>query len=447
MGAPPLPPGPRLRDLVFTATGAARYLPGFFQRVAREFGDVACISAGPVRAYLLSAPELAEELLLASEDRFEKGRGERRFTRRLLEEGVLASEGEFHRTQHWLLYRATHGEALDRYADEVAAGAGRMQRGWSGGDVVDAFDLLARTTTDIMIEVMFGVRVDRPDGRELAAALAEAVDALEHLPVPFLELGEWLPLPANRRFDRAEARLDSLLNPLIRRSREGDGADRGMVGDLVRARRPDGTVMDDQQVNSEALSIFRGHKTAGTALCWMWYLLARHPEVEATVLAEIDDVLGAGARGPTAADYPSLSLCRRVFDEAERLFPGAWMLSRRAIADHEVGGWAVPQGSTVITSSYVIQRDERFHPEPRMFDPDRFLPERRVAWHPFAYFPFGGGSKKCLGDEFAPFEAVLLLAAIGRNWRLRLVPDRPVRPAAKATFKPRGGMWFRLERR
>jgi cytochrome P450 len=443
MGEVPLPPGPRTLDLIDTAAAAARYLPGFFQRVAREYGDITCIVAGPGRAYLLSSPEYAQDLLVDHDERYEKGRGEQRFSRRLLEEGVLASEGEFHRRQHALLYPILHGDALDPYAAEVVAGARRTERGWEAGDVVDTFELLSATTTDVMIEVMFGVRIDELEGRELAAALAGAVAALEHLPLPFLSVTEHLPLPANRRFEDAENRLDSLLLPLIARARTTEG--RGMISALVRARHPDGSGMPDHQVSSEALSIFRGHRTAGTAVCWMWYLLSRHPEVEQAVHTEVDEVLGD--REPVAADYPRLALCRRVFDEAMRLFPGAWMLSRRAVADDEIGGYTIPQGSTVITSSYVIQRDPRFHPEPRRFDPDRFLPERRAGWHRFAYFPFGGGSKMCLGDEFAPFEAVLMLASLGRRWRFRPAPGHPVRPDPKATYKPRGGMYFVLERR
>ncbi|HXJ64229.1 MAG TPA: cytochrome P450 [Actinomycetota bacterium] len=440
-----LPPGPRTRGVAAAARGAAGYLPGYLQAVARNYGDVACIAIGPMRVYLLSSPELAKDLLVDHDDRFEKGRGEQRFTRRLLEEGVLASEGEFHARQHRLLYPVTHGESLLRYADEVVAGADRMESGWRNGGEVDAFELLARTTTDIMIEVMFGIGIAEPAGRELSAALTDAIDALESLPIPFLSVAERLPLPANRRFQEAEDRLDALMNPMIARSRSAGPDEGGMVADLARARHPDGAGMDDAQVNSETLSIFRGHRTAGTGLCWMWYLLSRHPAVEGAVLREIDAIVGD--RDPTSADYPELRLCRRVFDEAQRLFPGAWMLSRRAVEEHEFGGYPLPVGATVITSSYVIQRDPRFHPEPRRFDPDRFLPDRRAGWHPFAYFPFGGGSKMCLGDEFAPFEAVLLLAAIGRRWRLRPVPGRPIRPAPKATFKPRGGMWFVLERR
>ena len=172
--------------------------------------------------------------------------------------------------------------------------------------------------------------------------------------------------------------------------------------------------MDDAQVTSEALSIFRGHRTAGTALCWMWYLLSRHPEVEAAVLAEIDDVLGD--REPDRGRLPVSSRCAAGCSTRPSGCSRARGCSRGGRSPTtSSAAIEVPEGSSVVTSSYVIQRDPRFHPEPRRFDPDRFLPERRAGWHPFAYFPFGGGMKTCLGDEFAPFEAVLLLAAIGRT--------------------------------
>jgi len=445
MGEPRVASGPRGRDLVRGAFRAAAFLPGYFQALAREHGDVVRIEAGPVRAFLLNGPEHAQALLVDQDHLFQKGRAERRFTRRLLGEGVLGSEGDFHSRQHALLFPVLHGSALDPYARAVTDGGLRMQSPWVEGESVDVFSLLARTTTEIMIESLFGVLVEQADGRELALALADTVDALEHAPLPFLPGTDRLPLPANRRFDRARRRLDRLILREVRERRLSPGHHASLLASLVRARYPRGGTMRDRQARDEALSIFRGHKTAGTALSWAWYLLARHPDVEATVLEEIDSALGG--REPTFDDLPRLPLCRRVVDEGMRLFPPAWMLARRAMEDVDIGGFAIPAGSTAITSAFVIHRDARCHPEPRRFDPDRFLPERRAGWHPFAYFPVGGGPKMCLGDEFAPFEAVLLMATIGSRWRLRLDPSHRVAPAPGATLQPRGGLHMIVERR
>jgi cytochrome P450 len=296
-----------------------------------------------------------------------------------------------------------------------------------------------------MVEILFGTTVDGSPGRELRRALVEAVDALESLPLPAAPGTGRLPLPANRRFERARDRLDSLMSRMVAERRTAPGRHADLLAAIAWARGADGRAMEDRQVRDEALSLFRGHRTAGTALCWTWYLLSRHPGVEARVLEEIDSVLGD--RLPGADDVPRLQYCGMVVAESMRLFPPAWIMVRRAVAEHEVGGYAVPVGTTVLVSPYVVHRDPRLHAEPRRFDPERFAPDRRGGWHPFAYFPFGGGSKRCLGDELARFEAVLLMAVVGRTWRLREAPGHRVEPAPRATLKPRFGLKVIPERR
>jgi len=445
MAGPPLPPGPRTWGVLSNAISAARFAPGYLQRVAARYGDIACIKAGPVRVYLLSSPELAQDLLETNEARFEKGRAEQRVTRRLLGEGVLASEGEFHRRQHALIEPLLHGAALERFAPIVVERAVRMQEAWQDGQVVDLWDRLIRTMTEIMVEALFGVSVDAPAGAELLQLLNGAVDAVERLPFAALRIGERLPFPRNRRFEEVRARLDAVLLGLVA-ERRGDRRQRGdLLSSLARARHPDGEPMPDRLVRDEALTLFRAAKTTGTALSWTWHLLSRHPDPEARLLDEIDTVVGDEL--PSASDLARLTYCRRVLDEALRLFPPAWISGRRPVAEHEIGGYVIPVGSTVATSPWVIHRDARVHPAPERFDPDRFSPERRAGWHPFAYFPFGGGSRTCLGDEFAPLEALMLLATVGRRWRLRPVPGHEVRPAAKAILRPRGGLPVVLQRR
>ena len=303
---------------------AVAYLPGYFQEVAREHGDLACLAAGPARVFLLSSAELAQDLLVDHDHLFQKGRGVRPFTRRLLGEGVLGSEGDIHRRQHELLVPVLHGPALEPFAGAVTAGGERMQATWVDGQSVDVFADLARTTTEIMIEDMFGVSVEQPDGWELTLALAEAVDALEHAPLPFIRGVERLPLHGNRRFERARSRLDRVVLRMVRECREAPGDHVSLLAALVRVRHPEGDTMPDRKVRDEALSIFRGHKTGGTALCWAWYLLARHPGVEARVLGEIDAV--CGDRVPTGEDVARLSFCRMVVDEACACSrrPGPW---------------------------------------------------------------------------------------------------------------------------
>jgi cytochrome P450 len=442
MRASSFPPGPRGLDLLDAGAAAVRFLPSYFQQLAGRYGDVAGVRAGPLRMVLLSSPALAQDLLSTSAEVFEKARSEQRFTRRLLGDGVLGSEGDFHDRHHRLLEPLLHGAAIDRYAQVITAWGERMQASWRDGQVVNVSEVLAEATLRTMVEVLAGVGADSGAGREVAEALSGAVDALEHLPPP---VGDWvdrLPLPAVRRFAQARARLDGLILPMVR-GRRGLAAN-DLLGAIANAAEAAGE-WDDRAVRDEALSIFRGHMTTGTALSWTWYLLSRHPGVETRVFEELDAVLGGET--PDASHLARLTYCRAVLDESMRLFPPAWMLGRRALADHSFGRFVVPVGTTVVTSPYVIHRDARWHPDPRRFDPDRFAPERRAAWEAFAYFPFGGGPKRCLGDEFAPFEALLLLASVGRRWRLRPVEGPWVRPAVKATLRPAGGLRLRLERR
>jgi cytochrome P450 len=445
MAQPKLPPGPRAWNLPAAMVDAKRFLPGLFQHLAGRYGDVACLRVGPVKVILASSPAAAHEVLVEHEGWFEKGRGERRFTRRLLGNGVLGSEGPFHDHQHDLLVPVTHGAAIDPYARVVVDRGTRMVEAWRPGQIVDVFDLLTATTMDAMVETLCGAAVESAEGGEFRAALDQAVAALERLPLPILSWAERLPLPSNRRFAWARDRLDGILLAKIAQRREHSDDHADLLAALVRARREDGTQMDDREVRDEALSIFRGHKTTGTALCWSWYLLSQDPDAEARVLQEIDAVVGD--RAPVAEDVARLTFCRRVVDEALRLYPSAWMMARRSLQEQELEGYRIPAGATVITSPYVIQRDARFHPDPDRFDPDRFAPERRAGWHPFAYFPFGGGHKRCLGDEFAPFEALLLMAVVGRRWRLRVAPGHRVEPAPKATLKMKHGLKVVLEAR
>jgi cytochrome P450 len=438
------PPGPGPLRLIRDGISGASFIPGFFADTARRYGDVASLGLGPFRAYLVSGPDQVQQVLVDHAAHFEKGKGERRFTRRLLDTGVLGSEGAYHDRQHFLIEPTVHGKALERFADAVAGHAERTHRRWSPGRDVDAFEEMADATSAAMVEVMFGHPPGTPGAWEMSDALGEAVDALESLPAPVLPGAERLPLPANRRFDQARDRLDRLIAAQVAERRRSGSQD-DLLGALVAARHPDGSGMTDEQVRDEALTVYRGHKTTGTLVCWCWYLMARHPGAEEAVLAEVDAVVGD--RPPEAADVPKLEKTRRLVDEALRLFPPAWMMARRAESDTEVGGFPVPTGTTVIVSPYVVHRDPRWHPEPRRFDPDRFLPERRAGWHPYAYFPFGGGPKMCLGDEFAWFEATLFLATVGRRWRLRLVPDHPVAPAPRATLQFRDGLRVTPERR
>jgi cytochrome P450 len=204
--------------------------------------------------------------------------------------------------------------------------------------------------------------------------------------------------------------------------------------------------MSDAQVRDEAITIFlAGHETTANALAWAWYLLSQNPEAEARLHAELDFVLGD--RGPRVEDLPRLAYTEMVLAESMRLFPPAWIIGRRAMEPYSVGGFEVRTGSIVVASQWVTHRDPRYFPDPERFDPERWRPEAKEARPRFSYFPFGGGPRVCIGEGFAWMEGILVLAAIGSRWRLRLEPGQAVVPSPGITLRPRDGIWVTLEKR
>jgi len=265
--------------------------------------------------------------------------------------------------------------------------------------------------------------------------------------LPFAEVLERLPVPKLRRARLARARLDAIIYRMIA-DRRASGRDHGdLLSILLAAQDEDeGGGMTDEQVRDEAMTIFlAGHETTANALTWTWYLLSGAPEVEAALHAEVDRVLGG--RLPVMGDLPSLQYVERVVTESMRLYPPAWIVGRRAIDEYQLGGHVAPPRAIVVMSPYVMQRDPRFYAEPDRFDPDRWTPEFRAALPKFAYFPFGGGPRQCIGESFAWMELILLVATISQQYRLRLVPGHPVVPQPLITLRAKHGMRMTVERR
>jgi cytochrome P450 len=419
---------------------------GFLSRIAREHGDVARFRMGPVELHLVNRPEWIRDVLVTRAASFHKGRGLER-AKRLLGEGLLTSEDPVHLRQRRMMQPAFHAQRIAGYAGAMTALADRSTERWREGQVRDVALEMTRLTLAIVSRTLFDADVES-EADEIGAALTTALGLFGRtFTLPYFELLDRLPLPMNRRFDRAKARIDATIARLVaERRRAPGGAD--LLSLLVSASdtEGDGRGMTDTQVRDEAITIFlAGHETTANALAWTWYLLAQNPGAEARLHAEVDAVLGA--RSPTAADLPRLPWTEMVLAESMRLFPPAWIIGRRAIEPCEIGGFDVPRGSIVVVCQWVTQRDPRWFPDPERFDPERFLPAAKEARPRFAYFPFGGGPRVCIGEGFAWMEGVLVLAAIARRWRLRLAPDQEIVPAPSITLRPRDGIRMILERR
>lgn len=418
----------------------------FLTGLARTYGDVACFPMGAERMYLVSHPDAVRDVLVTHQKLFKKGRALER-AKALLGDGLLTSEGELHLRQRRLIQPAFHRQRIAAYGSTMVEYAERRTSSWKDGEVRNVHDEMMALTLAIVGKTLFDADVEGEAG-DIGDALRDTFSAFRTGAfLPFGAFLERLPLPSSLRFRRGRTRLEHTIARIVaeRRATRVDTGD--LLSMLLQARdvEGDGRGMSDRQIRDEALTLFiAGHETTAVALSWTWYLLARHPDVEATWHRELDTLRGA----PLTADVlPRLPYTRRILTESMRLFPPAWIIGRRALGDVEIGGYRIPSQSIVITSQWVVHRDARWFPDPERFDPDRWLPDRVAERPKFSYFPFGGGARVCIGEPFAWMEGILLLAAIGRTWRFRAPSGATVAPHPIITLRPRTPMPMRAELR
>jgi cytochrome P450 len=440
----PLPSAPGRLPVVGHFARYARD-PFAFLEAAAKVGPMVRVDFPGLRAVLLNEPALVEEVFVTHNKRFSKDQFARDL-QRVLGTGLLTSEGDFWRRQRRLAQPAFHRERIAGYAGAMVDAAEATAASLAHGSERDLHDDLARLTLEIVGKTLFGVEtrgLADDIGRSLEAVLARYVDPIA-LGVPHWDK---LPTPLNRRFAEGVRRLDTLMRGLIRSHRAGETGDgKDLLSMLLAARDDDGSGMSEDQLRDEALTlILAGHETTAIALTFTFYLLAKHPAARARLEAELDQVLGG--RAPTYADLPRLRYVEHVFKEAMRLYPPAWSTGREAIEDTEVGGVPVARGTQLWVVQWNLHRDARFHADPERFDPDRWRDARTEGLHRFAYAPFGGGPRLCIGQGFAMMEGILLVATIAQRARFSLPAGHRLELVPSVTLRPKGGMPVRVERR
>jgi len=435
------PPGPKgrhfLRSPLLSGAGPLVNLP----RMASRYGDVAFWRFLNLSTYFFGNPEDIESVLVTRYRSFTKGIGTRA-NPELFGNGLLTSEGDFWLRQRRLSQPAFHRTRIAAYADIMARESERMMNTWHDGEELDLHREIMQTTLAIATRTLFGVDLG-PKMPVVAAAMDDFIR--QNVGLSVWRLIFKAPTPSRRRFLRGVAALDEIVYGIIRERRAGEmGED--LLSDLLRAQDTDGTAMTDRQLRDEVMTmLLAGHETTALALSWAWFLLASHPDAQAKLHEELDRVLAG--RLPHAADVPQLAYSNKVVRETLRLYPPAWVMSRRAAEDVRVGEYTLPAGSNVILSPWVTHRDARFFPNPEAFDPDRWSPEFEQTLPKFAYFPFGGGPRVCIGNNFALMEASILLASVAQRFEIGLVPGRKVEPRASITLRPANGVHVRLRRR
>ena len=433
------PPGPKRSPLTSIVYFPGRDPLAFFSRLASRYGDLVHLYVAREHLYLVNHPAHVRDILVTHSRSFKKGRG-LEGAKRLLGEGLLTSEGQTHLRQRRLIQPAFHRDRLVAYASIMTAHAARLRDRWTDGATIDVAQDMMRLTLGIVGRTLFGTDVEA-QAPEVGRALTAVMQTFWMTTLPFFDRLESLPIPALARGRRARAELDRIIYGMIAERRRHP-EDRGdLLSMLLMAQdlEGDGAGMTDRQVRDEAMTIFlAGHETTANALSWTWYLLGEHPEVEARMHDEIDRVLGG--RLPTMDDVPKLPFVEQVVTESMRLYPPAWIIGRRALVPYEIDGYRLPARSILVFSPYLVQRDARWFPEPTRFVPERWTPAFKATLPQFAYMPFGGGPRRCIGDQFAWTELILVASTIAQRWKLRLVPGHPVAPQAVVTLRLKHGL-------
>jgi len=440
------PPGPRGHFLLGNLAAVSRDWLGFYSRCAKDYGDVVKLRYLHVPICLLIHPRDIEYVLVANPGNFTKS-ADYRALARVLGNGLLTNEGKFWQHQRGLIQPAFRRENILSYAPVMTRVASSLLGSWISGESRNIHEDMVAATLQIVAQCLFGTEVTgvaERVGKSMQVVTDNFIaDASQALLLPF-DLPDFLA-PARRNAIRD---LNNIIKGIVRERRSSNQPRGDLLDTLLRVRDSAGQPMNDSQVRDEVMTLFlAGHETTAIALSWACFLLAENPRIEAKLVEELRTVLGE--REPTADDVPRLRYTEMVLKESMRLYPAVWGIGRRALTDCEIGGYRVSAGTNIFIFQSLTQRDPRFFPNPDAFEPERWRddPVRSGKIPRFAYFPFGGGPRVCVGASFAMLEATLLLAMVQQKFHLDLVPGHSVEAIASVTLRPKHGIRVTVHRR
>jgi cytochrome P450 len=461
------PPGPRsilpnkiLRDFIRDPIKTLMY-------IAYTYGDIAHFYFGRQHVYLINNPQYIEDILIRNYKNFKKSKG-LQVSKRLLGEGLVTSEGEYHDRQRKIIQPAFHPNLVKKYGEIMTTYAENMCQQWNDGTTLDIHKEMIKVTSSIISKAVLGSDIKSEEGDQVGDALLTCAEYFNHLLTPFGGLIGKIPLlRINKDFQVAKKKLDSIVYDMIKEHRDNEHKvvspqQMDLLYTLLHAQDEEAGIerMSDSQLRDEVMTIFlAGHETTANALTWTFYLLSQNPAVEAKLYEEIYSVLGNNndnnnymnnnteKRVPTIKDVPKLEYTEKVFRESMRLYPPAWTLGRQVINDHKVGKYIIPSGSIVLMSQYVMHRNPIYFSDPELFNPDRWTKEIKSHIPRFSYFPFGGGIRGCVGEPFAWMEGILLIATFCKQWKMHHEINHKVELKPLITLRPKYGMQMKLERR
>jgi cytochrome P450 len=442
-----VPPGPKGLPLLGMALQVLRDPLGTLQRIAREYGDIVRIPIGSDGRILLNHPDYIEQVNVIQQSKFHKSKLTKDVTGRLLGEGLLISEGDFWRRQRRLAQPAFHRSRINEYAATMVESAEVQIRKWRDGEERDIAQEMMAISLETAVRTLFGTTLPG-EALQVGVSLDFLVRySLRKARFPIKVPESW-PTPANRRAARETKFLDSLVYRIIDERKElgNTGERKDLLSLLMSAMDEDGSQMTPKQLRDETMTLFlAGHETTALTLSWAWYLLSKNPAAEVRLHEELRDVLGG--RAPGIADIGRLPYLLAVVNEVLRLYPPAYIVARTSIAPCTIGGYDFPTGSTMIMAQWVMHRDARYFDDPEAFRPERWLDGLEDRLPAGAYFPFGDGPRRCIGQNFALMEAVLVIATIAQKFQLQLVAGQKIVPEALVTLRPRNGIRMRIDAR
>jgi cytochrome P450 len=420
--------------------------------VSHTYGDIAHFKFGRQNVYLLNHPDFIEDVLVTNYKNFIKSRG-LQVSKRLLGNGLVTSEGEYHDQQRRLIQPTFYPKRVKSYADIMVKQALIMCKSWNDGTILDIHKEMKNLTLAIICKTVLGYDIE-PEHDEVGDSLLTCMKYFNRLLMPFGELIEKIPLlPINKGFQKAKSDLDSIVYRMIKEHRKklDEGHEKQEDDDLLltllQAQDEEAGIgrMTDLQLRDEVMTIFlAGHETTANALTWTYYLLSEYPTTETRLQEELNSVFGNKRTTITVDDVPRLEYTEKILTESMRLYPPAWALGRQVIDDYKVGGYTIPKGSIILMSQYVMHRNPRYFTEPDRFYPERWTEEFKKELPRFSYFPFGGGIRGCIGEPFAWLETVLLIATISRQWRMKHVSSHKVELKPLITLRPKHGMHMKI---
>ncbi|MFB6220669.1 MAG: cytochrome P450 [Halolamina sp.] len=449
---PERPPGPDGWPVVGSFPAYASDAFAFKTRLAREYGPLAFYTSLGREFYQPNDPDLVEEVLVHRNEQFSKGELFHSILDPVTGDGLLTAEGEQWRRQRHMVNPAFHPDRIAEYSEVMVAETAAAMDDWADGETVDVHGEMMSLTLDIVAKTLFGTDIG-----DRAAIVGDSMDTvMERVESPVSSLlPAAAPTPGNREFTHAVDAIDAVADEIIRERRAGEGGvETGPAGEasddvlsaLLAARDESGETMDAALVRDEVRTLLlAGHETTALALTFTLFCLAQTPPAEERLVAELDDVLGDDR--PTMADAPRLGYTEQVVEESMRLYPPVHGILRQAKADVELGGYTVPEGATVSLNQWTLHRDPRFYDDPMAFRPERWSDEMRESLPRFAYFPFGGGPRRCVGDRFAKLEAKLVLATLYRDYHFELVSEPKLSLAPSITTRPTEPVEMRIHER